>query len=200
MMVRVAKGLHMTEQQAERVVRHTSGRCWKLPVTFLGLALMTAATIGCLIAVATANQEPLCVLSIPVQRSWLIAALGGAIGGLAKAYYSFVVENHAFEYKRITGHSSPWAKDMLRLKSLDQMEDDFDPLEVWYLYFVKPLVGATLGLIFALTIDIGLITLGAKIDDGKHTTRLVVMAAMAGLFAENVLSRLQGFFMTAKDT
>jgi len=26
------------------------------------------------------------------------------------------------------------------------------------------------------------------------------MAAMAGLFAENVLSRLQGFFMTAKDT
>src|SRR5262249_41828316 len=123
-----------------------------------------------------------------------------AIGGLAKAYYSFVVENHAFEYKRITGNSSPWAKDMLRLKSLDQMEDRFDPLEVWYLYFVKPLVGATLGLIFALTIDIGLITLGAKIDDSKHTTRLVVMAAMAGLFAENVLSRLQGFFMTAKDT
>ena len=111
-----------------------------------------------------------------------------------------MVENHAFEYKRITGNSSPWAKDMLRLKSLDQMEDRFDPLEVWYLYFVKPLVGATLGLIFALTIDIGLITLGAKIDDSKHTTRLVVMAAMAGLFAENVLSRLQGFFMTAKDT
>ena len=72
-----------------------------------------------------------------------------------------------------------------------EMEDDYDPLESWHLYFVKPLVGATLGLIFALAIELGLLGVGGEVDADKSSMRLVVGAGLAGLFAENVLQRLQ---------
>jgi len=72
------------------------------------------------------------------------------------------------------------------------MEDDYDPLESWHLYFVKPLVGATLGLLFALAVELGLLGLGGNtVDADRSSMRLVVAAGLAGLFAENVLQRLQ---------
>ena len=79
------------------------------------------------------------------------------------------------------------------------MEDDFDPLESWHLYFVKPLVGATLGLLFALAVDLGLHGLGGGLVEGdKRSMRFVVTAGLAGLFAENVLQRLQGLLTKSK--
>jgi len=53
------------------------------------------------------------------------------------------------------------------------------------------LVGATLGLIFALAIELGLLGVGGEVDADKSSMRLVVGAGLAGLFAENVLQRLQ---------
>jgi hypothetical protein len=181
-------------EQATQKLECTRGRWWKLPVTFAALLSTAAGALGWLISVAATNQETLAISQIPVQRSWLIATLGGAVGGLARALYSFLLDNYAFHYRRVTGHSSPWVMGVYRIKDAKDMEDDFDPLESWYLYFVKPLVGATLGLIFALAVNLGLIGLGGEIgSEGKLSIRLVVTAGLAGLFAENVLHRLQGF-------
>jgi hypothetical protein len=184
------------DEGIQRPVQPTRGRWWKLPLTFVALLSTTAGALGCLIAVAATKQELLVILSVPAQRSWLIATLGGAVGGLARALYSFLLDNYAFHYRHITGRSSPYVKEAYGIDDDKKMEDDFDPLESWHLYFIKPLVGATLGLLFALAADLGLISLGGEIvDEGKHSMRLVVTAGMAGLFAENVLHRLQGFLM-----
>lgn len=178
----------------------TRGRSWKLPVTFVGLLLTTAGALGCLASIAATDQTPLVILSIPTQRSWLIAILGGAVGGLARATYSFLLDNYAFHYRLIAKRSSPWVTKVYGFEDDEtKMEDDFDPLEAWHLYFVKPLVGATLGLLFALAVDLGLLGLGGDVvDANKRSMRLVVAAGLAGLFAENVLQRLQGFLTKPK--
>jgi len=171
--------------------KFTNGRRWKLPVTFVGLLLTTVGALGCLAWIAATCQSTVVILSIPAQKSWLIAILGGAVGGLARALYNFLLDNYAFYYKHVTGHSSPWAMKVYGFTHEKEMEDDYDPLESWHLYFVKPLVGATLGLIFALAIELGLLGVGGEVDADKSSMRLVVGAGLAGLFAENVLQRLQ---------
>jgi hypothetical protein len=140
------------------------------------------------------------ILSIPAQRAWLIAILGGAVGGLARALYQFLLDNYAFHYLRIAKRSSPWVMRIYGFKDEKDMEDDYDPLESWQLFFVKPFVGATLGLLFALAVDLGLLGLGggdiAELD--KRSMRLVVTAGLAGLFAENVLQRLEGLLTKSR--
>ena len=128
--------LHMTEK-GDKTPELTRGRWWKLPLTFLGLWLITFVALGCLtlITATTDDQAQLVILSIPAQRAWLIAILGGAVGGLARALYQFLVDNYAFHYLRIAGHSSPWAMKVYGFKDDKEMEDDYDPLESWQLFF-----------------------------------------------------------------
>jgi hypothetical protein len=65
----------------------------------------------------------------------------------------------------------------------------------------QTLVGATLGLLFALAVDLGLIGLGGELgSDKKRSMRLVVMAGLGGLFAENVLKKLQSFLIKQNRT
>ena len=178
-------------EKGQRTPECTRGHCWKLHLTFLGLLLFTGIVLGCLTWItATTDQAQLVILSIPFQRAWLIAILGGAVGGLARAHYQFLVDSYAFHFLRITGRSSHWAMLSYGLKDEKDMEDDYDPLESWQLFFVKPLMGATLGLLFALAVDLGLLGLG-DIEGDKRFMRLVVTAGLAGLFAENVLQRLE---------
>jgi hypothetical protein len=182
----------MSERELQRPIP-TSGRRWKLAVTLVALFSMTVGALVWLVSITATVQGPLEILSIYVQRSWLVAALGGAVGGLARALYVFLLDNYAFHYRHITGRSSPYVKKAYGIED-EEMEDDFDPLECWHLYFMEPLVGATLGLLFALAVDLGLISLGGDIgSEDKRMMRLVVMAGLAGLFAENVLHKLQGF-------
>jgi hypothetical protein len=185
--------LHMTEK-GRQTPELTRGRWWKLPLTFVGLLLTTVGALGCLTLITATDEAENFILSIPAQRAWLIAILGGAVGGLARALYQFLVDNYAFHYLRITKRSSPWAMRAYGLKDDKDMEDDYDPLESWQLFFVKPLIGATLGLLFALALDLGLLGLGGDIAgaEDKRFMRLVVTAGLAGLFAENVLQRLEG--------
>jgi hypothetical protein len=186
--------LHMTEQAVQKPdSKQTIGRWWKLPVTFVGLMLTTAWALGSLAWIAATEQSPLTVASVPIQRLWLIAILGGAVGGLARALYSFLLDNYAFHYRQITKRSSPWAMKVYGFKDVIEMEDDYDPLESWHLYFIKPFLGATLGLLFAVGVDLGLLGLGGIADGDKRFMRLVVTAGLAGLFADNALQRLRVF-------
>ncbi len=184
----------MTEEVVQKPEsKRTIGRWWKLPVTFIGLMLTTTGALGCLAWIAATDQSPLIVASIPIERLWLIAILGGAVGGLARALYSFLLDNYAFHYRQITKRSSPWAMKVYGFKDVIEMEDDFDPLESWHLYFIKPLLGATLGLLFAVAVDLGLLGLGGIAEGDKRFMRLVVTAGLAGLFADNALQKLQVF-------
>ena len=170
----------------------TRGRWWKMPLTFVGLLLITVGALGCLtlITATTDDQAQLVILSIPAQRAWLIAILGGAVGGQARALYQFLVDNSAFHYLRIAKHSSPWAKKSYGIKDDKDMEDDYDPLESWQL-FRQAFGGCDLGLLFALAVDLGLLGL-SNIEEDKRFMRLAGHAGLAGLFAENVIQRLEG--------
>jgi hypothetical protein len=101
--------------------------------------------------------------------------------------------NYAFHFRYKTGRSSPFIQQLWGAEpgEVKDVEDDFDSLESWYLYFVKPLLGATLGLLFALVVELGLVSLGGDVAEGKRAIRLVALGGMAGLFAENVLHRMR---------
>lgn len=165
------------------------GRWWKLPVTFL---LLLAIGVGSLIAIVIIGRKDseMVVLSIGVDRVWLAATLGGTLGGIARALYSFLFENWAFHYRQTTGRTSPCMQRVWRTKDI---EDDMDPLVCWHLYLIKPAAGATLGFLFAVGVELGLITLGGvdSAPDTKAMLRAVVAAGLAGLFMENAMHGLR---------
>ena len=169
-------------------ITETPGRAWKLPLVLGVLAGGAAMTLFALVSVAAATKSPMPVGPIWVDTGWSLAVLGGALGGLARALYAFVVENYAFRFRYKTGRSSAYVQKILRAEDI---EDDFDPLDSWYLYPVHSLIGGTLGFSFALAVDFGLVTLGGNIDHASRPVRLVVVASLGGLFAESALHRLR---------
>jgi hypothetical protein len=72
------------------------------------------------------------------------------------------------------------------------LDDRFDPLWVWYIWCLEPAVGAMVGLVLALAIELGLISLGAggaaKVD---INLRLLVLGGMGGFFCESFLERIR---------
>jgi len=90
-----------------------------------------------------------------------------------------------------TGRSSPFIQKLCG--GIKDIEDDLDPLECWYLLFVKPLLGSTLGLLLALVIDLGLISLAneTKVNADRAQLRATAAGGLAGLFAENVLHSMR---------
>jgi hypothetical protein len=177
-------------EQGPKRPEPTKGRRWKLPVTFVGLVLLSLVILGSILVLGASNG-PLPMGKVLVHRGWLMAVLGGALGGLARALYYFMFDSYAFRYRYTTKISSPYIKAIYGLSDKD-MEDDFDPVDSWYLFFVKPIIGATLGLLFGLAAELGLIALAGEVkNEDQHAIRLVVLAGMAGLFAENVHHRLE---------
>ena len=173
----------------ERRKRLTSGRPWKLPVTFFGLLGLTATVLAFLLSTGASSGEVTSMGPLPLRRLWLIAVLGGVLGGVVRALYSYLFDSYAFHFWLTTGRSSPFIRKVCG--GIKDIEDDFDPLECWHLFFVKPLLGGTLGLLFALVIDLGLISFGADATTDKAPLRNAVVGGLAGLFAENVLHRMR---------
>jgi hypothetical protein len=167
-------------------------RWWKLPVTFLLLVVGGAGILIGLVITLSRPESEMTLRSTGVSRVWLAAALGGALGGIARALYSFLFENWAFHYRQTTGKSSPCIQRVWRTPDI---EDDMDPLVCWHLYLVKPAAGATLGFLFAVGVELGLITLGGvqPSPDPKATLRVVVAAGLAGLFMENAMHGLRRY-------
>jgi hypothetical protein len=112
-----------------------------------------------------------------------VAALGGWLGGLARAVYFFSFDAYAFNHRYRTRESSKWAQAICK----DTLDDKFDPLWVWQIWCLKPLVGATAGMIFALAIDFGLISLGATGTpnvDADADYRMLVLGGLSGFFSD----------------
>jgi len=171
-------------------------RVWRLVVTGLGLTILALGVVTLLLTIGAAQSQPLTVFAIPIYPDWALASLGGLLGGLARALYAFLFDNYAFLFRCNTGRSSPY---VIRISQTTDIEDDYDPLYSWYLYFVKPFIGLTLGLLFALAIDLGLLSLTGQTDgQSNHPLRLVATAGLAGLFAESAWHRLQHVMESGK--
>ena len=158
---------------------------WKLRVTSAVLIIWSIASVASLWTLAQrvgASPQPQ-----PWALSALVAALGGLVGGVARALYFFSFDSYAFNHKLRTGRSSVWAQSVCA-----KLDDMFDPLWVWYLWCLKPAVGAMVGLVLGLAIELGLLSLGG--GDGTRVDinlRLLVVGGIAGLFSERLFERMQ---------
>jgi hypothetical protein len=69
----------------------------------------------------------------------------------------------------------------------------FNFMWVWYLYLMKPIAGALLGLIVALLLKYGLV----RFLDGRDSPEaygIVVVAFLGGFFAEDAIDQLGRMF------
>lgn len=160
-------------------------RC-KLFVTALSLFLLGMGPVLSLIILASGDlKESVTVLRIDLFAPWLLGALGGMIGGSARAIWAFIVEVRAFEIYRRT-RQPPEA--MTHLFN-ERVEYWFDFMWVWYLYLMKPVAGALLGFVVALLQGYGLVPfLGGH--NSREAYGIVVVAFVAGFFAEDAIDRL----------
>jgi hypothetical protein len=172
-------------QGAEQPPRQADGHKWKLRTTcallFLWL-VVCGASLGALV-----YYQQIFSTHQPWALSALVAALGGVIGGLARALYSFSFDSYAFNHRLRTLESSQWA-----LSVCPKLDDRFDPLWVWYLWCLEPAVGAMVGLVLALAIELGLMSLGAgEAAKADINLRLLVLGGIGGFCFESVLERIR---------
>src|SRR5262249_8265093 len=181
-----SEGRNTTEPTVTVKPEQAENYVWKLRVTCAVLAIWAIACVVSLWALVQYEQ-----LFSPRQLwalSALVAALGGLIGGLARSLYFFSFDSYASNHRLQTGTSSKWALSVCR-RTLD---DTFDLVWVWCLWCLKPVVGAMVGLVLALAVELGLTSLGAgdaaKVD---LNLRLLVLGGIAGLFSEGVFERVR---------
>lgn len=174
------------ERLRPTALRLADGHASKLRMTY-GLFLLAAVigfgAIAALIA---------CDWHSPSYPPWpyraLVAGLGGWLGGLARAVYFFSFDAYAFNHRYRARESSKWAQTICK----DTLDDKFDPLWVWHIWCLKPLVGATAGMTFALAIDFGLTSLGAAGTPGVDANlRMLVLGGLSGFFSDGIFQRLR---------
>jgi hypothetical protein len=172
------------ERQTGQPPRQADGYVWKLRATCAVLIFWAIVCISSLWALVEYQQ-----ISSPRQPwalSALVAALGGLIGSFARTWYFFSFDSYAFNYRLRTGKSSPWA-----LSVCSKLDDQFDPMWVWYLWCLKPAAGAMVGLVLALAIELGLISLGAGETQKDMNLRLLVLGGIGGFFSEVIFERIR---------
>ena len=98
-----------------------------------------------------------------------------------------IVSGH-INHKLRTTDSSQWAQSVNK-----KLDDEFDPLWVWYLWCLEPAMGAMVGLVLALTVELGLISLGAGGQGAQVdiNLRLLVLGGLAGFFSEAFFERVR---------
>ena len=167
------------EAVSESPPRQADGYVWKLGLTCLVLVFWAAL---CAYILWLVQSGLVSSATQPWAVNVVVAAVGGLVGGLARALYFFSFDSYAFNHKLRTGKSSKWA-----LSVFPDLDDNFDPLWVWYLWCLEPLVGAAVGPVFAFAVGIGLVSVG---EPSKLTAdvslRLLVLGGLAGFFWESV--------------
>lgn len=172
-------------QGAEQPPRQADGHKWKLGLTCTFFILWLAVCVASLVALLSCQQ--IFSTDQPWALSALVAGLGGLIGGLARTLNFFSFDFYAFNHRLRTLESSQWA-----LSVRPKLDDRFDPLWVWYLWCLQPAVGAMVGLVSALAIELGLISLGAGgAANADINLRLLVLGAIGGSFSESVFERIR---------
>jgi hypothetical protein len=170
----------------------------KLVVSWLWLATLTVAaavTLAFLGAVDTAPGGTVIIgATARLNRLWLLAAVGGLLGGSIRGVFMLIVENYAFEHRRRTGITSEWAHKILAERcGLKTVDDKLDPLTNWWAYPLKPIMGMGFGFVFGLLQLLGLIPFLAP-NGSSADTAVVVVSSLAGILTEEALSKLQGLF------
>jgi hypothetical protein len=173
-----SRGENAHQPAAPRQPQHAQGYVWKLCLTCAFLIFWFVLSVSGLAALA--YYQKIFSAQQPWALSALVAGLGGLLGGLARALYYFSFDSYAFNHRLQTNVSSVWARSIC-----DTLDDQFDPLWVWYLWCLKPAVGAMVGMIAALSIELGVISLGAgEAAKGDLNLRLLVLGGIGGFFSE----------------
>jgi len=168
-----------------RSPQQADGYVWKLRATCGALIFWV---IVCIVSLwALVEYQHIFSPRQPWALSALVAALGGLVGGLARALYFFSFDSYAFNHRLETGASSQWARSVC-----PRLDDQFDPIWVWYLWGLKPAVGAMVGLVFGLAIELVLVSLGAGgAANADINLRLVVFGGIGGFFSEGFFERVR---------
>ncbi|HEV8430682.1 MAG TPA: hypothetical protein VGQ41_22460 [Pyrinomonadaceae bacterium] len=172
------------EKADDQPPHQADGYKWKLCTTCAVLIFWFVVCVASLVTLIYYQQI------FSTQQPWalsaVVAGLGGLIGGVARALYFFSFDSYAFNHQLRTQKSSQWA-----LSLCPKLDDSFDPLWVWYLWCLKPAVGAMVGLVLALAIELGFISLGAGEARVNVNLRLLVLGGIGGFFSESVLERIR---------
>jgi hypothetical protein len=170
-----------------------AGRPAKLAVTAILLAVFEIITLSLLLWNGNGlaqNSNTVEVFGLSLYRPWWLASLGGILGGTTRALHAFLVHVRAFETKRVTGHPTSRRSSTASGQAVD---DDFDWMHVWYLYLIKPFVGAAIGFLFALLIQFGLVPFVSP--DSQHVgSGTVLVSGLAGIFAEDAIGTFRSLF------
>ncbi len=166
-----------------------TNRVLKLVTTLLLLLAIEAGTIVLLLVAGAELAQPLSVRRISLYKPWILGVLGGLLGGSVRAGYDFMLDMYAFEFKRQTAQSSPLVMRLLA-RGPEEMEDKFDPLCVWNLYLIRPLLGAGLGFLFALLLEFGLVPF-LTASSGRTAFGIIFVAGLGGIFADETMRRFR---------
>ena len=74
------------------------------------------------------------------------------------------------------------------------MDDDFDWMQIWYLYLVKPLIGGAMGFLFVLLFRFGLVPFLSTGEQNDAWVVIVLVSGLAGIFAEDAMRAFRGLF------
>lgn len=163
-------------------------RSLRLAITGSTLVAIQLLAIFLLLVAGIDLRAPISVLGLEIYRPWLLAALGGILGGSTRALYAFLTEICLFEMTR-QGHPPV---DTAHPVSGDPLRSNFDYLSVWYLYLIKVFVGGGLGFIFALLQEYGLIPFLTDNQTSREAFGIVLVAGLAGIFAEDAVGTFRG--------
>lgn len=175
----------------------------RLELAATGVFLVALEVLAIVLLLAT-GTEPLDssirLGGLVLLRPWVLGVLGGLLGGTARALYAFHVDVRGYEYRKQTGKSYPtWTTTA----SGRRVPDEFDFMTVWYLFLIKPFIGAALGFLFALLQRFGLIpflsgdgTAGGSCGFAcdREVYGIVLVAGLAGIFADQAMDRFRSMF------
>jgi hypothetical protein len=183
---------------AERRRNHKVPRSVWLMAIGVGLAALTFLSVTALAHLAAVKPPEISIMlmAAPVafDRSWVLAAFAGLLGGSVRAVFMLIVENYAFAYRSRTGKTSEWSLRMLSQRgSLRTIDDDFDPLTNWWAYLLKPALGLGFGFLFGLLQLVGLIPFLNSASTNPDVA-VVVVGVLAGILTEEAISKLQDIF------
>jgi hypothetical protein len=158
----------------------------KIAITF-GLLLLFE-----FIAIYALYKIGLYVEDNNIVKPWVLGVIGGFLGGTTRGMYALSIRLHCQEKY---GSEKDNKEERENDKKCRDIKIEMDYIKVWYLFLLKPFIGAGVGFLFALLLKFGLIPfLISNNDPIKLAFGYVLAGGLAGIFAEDAMNKLQGIF------
>lgn len=171
-------------------------RVVRLVATVVSLVAIGFAALFFLLLIGVDQKGQEISSRVTLFKPWLLGALGGIIGGDARALYAFLLEALAVKVYRTQGKLPKWMLEPRRIGL--RIIEGFDYMIVWYIYLIKPAVGALLGIIFASLLKFGLIPFFVNKSLETQGYGILIGASFAGIFVEDAMKMFGKIFDRAE--